>query len=143
MDDGADPTLDHSGQNGAREPESRPEIDVQDRVPALVVALGNRTRAADPGIVDEHVDRSQLLGGDGDRLVRRGFIRQIDLVKYAAPRSLADLRGRAVHGKNRITVAQEAIGDRCADAGRRTGHDRHARPHASRPPSTGRQTPVM
>jgi len=60
VDDHARLALHHVAQGGARTAEGAVEGDVEHRAPLLVGHLRERRRAAEPGVVDEDVETSQL-----------------------------------------------------------------------------------
>ncbi len=53
-------------QRGAGRAEGAGEGDVEDAIPFLVGHLDDGRLPAESGVVDEHVDTSELIGGAGD-----------------------------------------------------------------------------
>jgi hypothetical protein len=110
----------------ARELERRSDVDVEPALPSRVVELGKRRDRADPGIVNQNVEPVAR---------RRDYRRnpfvgcQIDI----------DVDPGAIDRDDLCPVGAQSFCGRCADARRRSGHDRAA---SSQPAGHASLSPV-
>ena len=93
--DHAAPPLHHVRQHGARHPEDAVQRDVEDRRPLIVAHVDDVDFAAEPGVVDHHVDPTHVLDGRRHERAHVGVVADIaEPMADGLPRDLGQvLRG--------------------------------------------------
>src|SRR6267142_1592950 len=116
VDDAAVAGLHHVRYHGAAAEKRAIEVDIDDALPLAHRIVDDRhARAGDTGVIDQHVDASELGDGSLYSAVYRRLISDVD-ARLAVEIPDCDFRARCL----------QALGDRGADALHAAGDDRSA-----------------
>ena len=136
VDDPAEVPGEHALQGGGDDRHRRDEVEPYRRLPLRHAYAGQRSQRADvPSVVDDDVDRAELVRCGGDDLHRRRRIRQVAAHRQHDAAGIAQVTGdrsecvaaTADHRDPYAAVDQQAR-DRGTDAPTRAGHDRNPAP---------------
>jgi hypothetical protein len=104
----------------ARQQERAGEQQREQRVPAVLVELGDRRDVLEAGVGDDRVEAAECR----DRPLDRGAV-AVPRLQVGGERLARAVRvGLEVDGEHAGAVGDQRLGDRAADPARRAGHDR-------------------
>ncbi len=131
IDDSSPAAQQHLAHHGPNAQEGAAEIGRDDIVPAFALHVDHEAVARDAGVVDEHIDRSELASHAAEECVDRHFVRDVASLGERSDVPLLDQRdgfpgsvvALPVADRDGRTAIGERDSDRAADAARAASHD--------------------